>query len=199
LNAKFTALTAVVVLGLWMLGAYNRLVRMRNGIASVFTLFAHQAQERTTQVAALIQLAREVLPSESPQIEAAASAEQEATHTLDAARMRPVGHEQVARFGSSDHALALALAELCGALRDHVGYADTQSDPDHLHPVVSQLGRLDDVLAQTDFARMTYNMAAKDYNDAVRLFPTSLVATLFRFGPAALLPAVPRGAPDKRR
>jgi LemA protein len=192
-------LVAPAVLGLWILGAYNRLVRMRNAIASVFSAFAQQVQERAELVTALLTLSRELLPADSPQIEDMVRAEREATSALDAAKARPVGHDQITRFGGSDQALGLALAELCAALREHVGYADTQSDPERLHPAVSQLGRLDDALTQTDFARMTYNMAANDYNDAVRMFPTALVAALFRFGPAALLPTVPRGVTDKRR
>ncbi len=199
MNYKIVALIAPAVLGLWMLGAYNRLVRMRNTISTAFSAFAHQAHERSQVVAAVLTLSREVLPPDSPQIEAVTQAEQEAAAALDAAKARPVGHDQMARFGISDHAFGLALAELCAALREHVGYADTHSDPEHLHPVVTQLGRLDDVLAQTEFARMTYNMAASDYNDAVRLIPTALVAALFRFAPAALLPSVPRGVTDKRR
>ncbi len=199
MNGKIVALAAPVVLGLWMLGAYNRLVRMRNTIATVFHAFAQQAQDRAAVVAAVLTLSRQLLPPDSPHAEAVAQAEREAASLLDAARLRPLDHEQMARFAGSDHALGLALSALCEALRDHVGYADTQSDPDLLHPVVTQLALLDDALTQTEFARMTYNMAAKDYNDAVRLFPTALVAALFRFGLAALLPAVPRGVTDKRR
>jgi LemA protein len=199
LNSSIAALIAPAVIGFWMLGAYNRLVRMRNGIATAFSALAQQAQERAAVVAALLTLSRQLLPADSPQIEATTTAAQEAASALDAARLRPVGHEQVTRFGSSDVALGLALAELSAALREQVGYADTQSDPELVQPVVTQLGQLDDALTHTEFARLTYNMAATDYNDAVRLFPTALVATLFRFGQAALLPAVPHGMTDKRR
>lgn len=199
MNSRIVALVAPAVVGFWMLGAYNRLVRMRNAITTAFSAFAHQAHERAEVVTALLALARQLLPADSPQIEEAASAARETASALNAARARPVDHDQMARFAGSDHALGRALSALCEALREQVGYADTHADPDHRHPVVTQLGQLDDVLTQADFARMTYNMAASDYNDAVRLFPTALVATLFRFGPAALLPAVPRGVTDKRR
>jgi LemA protein len=99
----------------------------------------------------------------------------------------------LAEFGRCDHALGLALAALCKSLREHVGYVDTHPDPEAQHPVITQLGRLEAVLIQTDFARHTYNQAVSDYNAAIRLFPTTVVARLFSFEPAALLPAIAHG------
>jgi LemA protein len=184
---------APALLGLWMLGAYNRLVRLRNVIASVFQVFALQARERTEAVSRLLVLAQEHMADEPGLTAAAASAEQELGRALEAARLRPVHPRVLGEFGRCDHALGLALAALCKALREHVGYVDTHPDPEAQHPVITQLGRLDAVLTQTDFARLTYNQAVSDYNAAIRLFPTTLVAGLFRFEPAALLPAVPHG------
>jgi LemA protein len=188
------------VLGLWMLGAYNRLIRLRNVIASVFALFAAQARERAELVSTLLVLAGKLLPSDSRLVDDAARAAQLSATALDVARLRPIRHDVVADFGRCDHALGLAMLALNEALRDHVGYADTQADPEaHQHPVVTQLGALETAQTQTDYARLTYNLAASEYNEAIRLFPTTLVATLFGFGPAALLPAAARGSSEGSR
>jgi LemA protein len=188
------------VLGLWMLGAYNRLIRLRNVIASVFAAFAAQARERAELIGALLALAGKLLPGDSPLVDNAARAAQLSAAALDVARLRPVRHDVVAEFGRSDHALGRAMLALSEALRDHVGYADTQADPEaHQHPVVTQLGSLETAQTQTDYARLTYNLAATEYNEAIRLFPTTLVAAVFGFGPAALLPAAARGTGESSR
>jgi LemA protein len=182
----------VALIGFWMLGAYNRLVRLRNIIGSVFQTFALQARERTELVTHLIGLAREHMPERTDLVDAAVAAEQELARALEVARLKPVHPRMLAEFGRSDHALSLSLGILCSSLREHVGYADTHIDPDAQHPVLTLLGQLDGVLEQTDFARLTYNQAVSDYNTSIRLFPTTLVAAVFGFEAAALLPTVPR-------
>jgi LemA protein len=194
MSGRILLLICVALLGLWTLGAYNRLVRLRNIIGTVFQSFAQQARERTELVTRLISLAREHMPERAELADAAVAAEQEMARALDVARLKPVHPRMLAEFGRSDHALSLSLSTLCSSLREHIGYADTHIDPDAQHPVLTLLGQLDAVLEQTDFARLTYNQAVSDYNASIRLFPTTLVAGLFGFEAAALLPAVPRGA-----
>jgi LemA protein len=194
MTPRLALLVAAAVLGFWMLGAYNRLVRLRNIIATVFQAFAQQAQERTDMMARLIHLAREHMPERAGLIDATVAADLALNRALEAARLKPVHPRTVTELGRNDHALALSLAGLCTALREHVGYVDTQFDPEVQHPVFGVLGRLDGVLVQADFARLTYNQAVSDYNASIRLFPSTVVAALFGFEAAALLPEVPRSA-----
>ncbi|MFM2118645.1 MAG: hypothetical protein RL722_113 [Pseudomonadota bacterium] len=191
------AVVVPAVLGLWTLGAYNRLVRLRNVIVSVFQAFAQAARERTELVQQLVGLARSLLgeaDADHPElIEAVVQAEAEVARALEAARLRPVQTRLLADLGRCDHALSHALERLCITLRDRVGFEDTHADPEAQHPAATLLARLEGVLVQTDFARQTYNQAVGDYNAAIRLFPTTVIAGLFGFEAAPLLPAVPRG------
>jgi LemA protein len=194
LSPRLTLLLIAAVLTFWMLGAYNRLVRLRNVIATVFQGFALQALERTGLVSRLSDLAREHMAERDDLIEAAVQADKALSRALEAARLKPVQPRTVAELGRCDHALALSLDALCASLREHVGYVDTQFDPEVQHPVIIVLERLAGVLEQTDFARLTYNQAVGDYNAAIRQFPSTVVAALFGFKAAALLPEVPRSA-----
>lgn len=87
----------------------------------------------------------------------------------------------------------LALAEeVLVATLDDLGLAlqDVTSGvgPD---PAVSDLLRQRDALQeQIAFSRQVYNQAADEYNRAAALFPTTVVAGLFRFHPAPQFPSM---------
>ena len=84
----------------------------------------------------------------------------------------------------AEEVLVAALDELGHALQD----LTSGIGPD---PVVSDLLRQRDALQeQIAFSRLVYNQSADEYNRAVALFPTTLVAGLFGFHAAPEFPPI---------
>jgi LemA protein len=202
-----TLLLLLALLGFWMLGAYNRLVRLRNASMSLFSQVEQHARERHGLVEKLAQTLRSVLTEQRDLVEIAAASARQAGTALEATKPRPLRANTMQQLSRTEEVLDQALTRLDEALRRHVAQqasdtdaaapakpaTDTEepADPAAAHPppsLAELLTRLDGVQAQNDFARQVYNQAASDYNAALRLFPTTVVAGLFRFEAVATMP-----------
>lgn len=73
-------------------------------------------------------------------------------------------------------------------------YPDLKASDNFLH-LQRTLNELEEQLSA---ARRTYNAVVTDYNNAVQVFPSSVIAGLFGFRPGRVLetPAEERGVPD---
>lgn len=158
----------------WGVGAYNRLVSLRNRIASAFAPLDAQIQLRHALLARWLE-AQPVFVEHAPQ---AAAAVQAASAQLqvacDALRSRP---------GAARPAVSLRLAdEALAAMRTRF-IAELPARPELLAGVEAAV--LADELAAADstlgFARQQFNQSTAAYNDALHQFPTGLVAGLFGF------------------
>jgi LemA protein len=162
------------VLLFWTVGAYNRLVRLRNTIARRFGPVDDQFRQRQTL---LLQLCDALVPllGDEPQHGDALRA---ACQQAEGAHVRARAHPGVAAVANS-----LRMAEEI--------LADTRSRLPAVLMTDPALGELGSALAASDatlaFARRQFNDAAAEYNHAVRQFPTWLIASLFRFSPAGTL------------
>lgn len=203
---EILTLLLIALLGFWMLGAYNRLVRLRNASINLFGNVEHNARERHGLVEKLAQALRVVLTEHRDLVEIAAAAARQTGNALEATRARPIRTSAMQQLSRTEEVLDQALSRLDEALRRHVAAqaseatpGDTAADPptpaatpessEPAEPGLSDLlTRLDGVQIQNDFARQVYNQAASDYNSALRLFPTTLVAGLFRFESVATMP-----------
>jgi LemA protein len=165
---------AVAVLAFWMLGAYNRLVRLRQNIVAAFATVDVQLKQRHD-------LLGEMIDSVAAELEAAA----EDAASLDAARRQArVAAERVAqRPANAGRVASLALAEqvLQGALARIVDAS----------PGVPRIGELLSELTATQHrlaaARESFNDAALGYNRGIEQFPTRVIAGLFGFRVAGTL------------
>ena len=75
-------------------------------------------------------------------------------------------------------------------------YPDLKASANYLH-LQRTLNELEEQLSA---ARRTYNAVVTDYNNAIQVFPSSLVADMFRFAPARVLetPAAEQTVPNVR-
>lgn len=75
-------------------------------------------------------------------------------------------------------------------------YPDLKASANYLH-LQRTLNELEEQLSA---ARRTYNAVVTDYNNAIQVFPSSLVAGMFRFAPARVLetPAAEQTVPNVR-
>ena len=161
---------AVIVAALlfWIVGAYNRLVRLRGTIVRQFLPVEMQLTQREALLMQQLDALASVLPSAVPRLDALRAACRQCHAASSHARVRP---------GAAGAIASLRLAE------DIVGEARARLPVQavagiDLAALNAQLSATDTTLA---FARRQFNDAVTEYNDAVRQFPTALIVGLFGF------------------
>lgn len=173
-------LVLVLVIGFWGVGAYNRLVRLRNGIANAFAQIDVQLKRRHDLVPNLVEVARGYLAHEAQTLEAVIAARNQARTAEQAAASAPLSAGVVGTLSGAEQLLGGALGRLMAVAE---AYPDLKAD--------AAMRELSEELASTEnrlgFARQAYNDQALDYNDAVQEFPALIVARLFGFAPQAML------------
>lgn len=176
----FVGLFAVLVF--WAVGAYNRLIRLKNIISNAFGQIDVQLKRRYDLIPNLVEAARKYLHHEQTTLEAVIAARNQARSASDAVRSRPGKAEAVIALATAEQALEGSLGRLF-ALAE--AYPELKAD--------QTIRELSEELTSTEnkvgFARQAYNDAVLDYNNAQGQFPALLLARLFGFTPSAMLRA----------
>ena len=177
---QWASLGVAAVLVFWMVGAYNRLVALRNVIADAFRQVDELVQRRAAAAGALAELARPALDGEQAALEAWLAAQAAVREAANALRARPVLAARAAALTAAEPPLAATTARVMALLEQH---PQVLSDA----MVAAHRATLREVETRLAFARQLFNEATQAYNDAVRLFPTRLLARLYGFGTAGRL------------
>ena len=172
----------LVTLALWMLAAYNRLVRSRNEIANAFAQIDVQLKRRYDLIPNLVDVARKYVQHERDTLEAVIAARNSAKSAGDAARGKPADAERIGALAGAEGALAGALRQLAVVVE---AYPELKADAT-LRELSEELGHTENRIA---FARQAFNDSVLEYNNAAQQAPTNLVAGIFSFKPAAVLQA----------
>jgi LemA protein len=196
----WTGIAALLVF--WAVGAYNRLVRLKNAIANAFGPLDVLLKRRHDAIVSLVQAIDAHTPLPDPALTGALmQAQKLARNASDAMRSRPTQVKTVRTLAAAEAALThclLALLPLIPPLTPPASLvkagnallADNTITPTLTVPPVTIAALLDE-LGSTDsavqFARQTYNAAVTDYNSAQGEFPVLVLARLCGFGPLALL------------
>ncbi|MBL0945580.1 MAG: LemA family protein [Hydrogenophaga sp.] len=178
--AQWVLLVLVLVIGFWAVGAYNRLVRLRNGIANAFAQIDVQLKRRHDLVPNLVEVARKYLAHEAQTLEAVIAARNQARTAEQAASGAPLAAGVMGTLSGAEQLLGGAIGRLMAVAED---YPELKAD--------ATMRELSEELASTEnrigFARQAYNDHTLAYNDAVQEFPALIVARLFGFTPQAML------------
>ena len=172
----------LVTLGLWMLSAYNRLVRSRNEIANAFAQTDVQLKRRYDLIPNLVDVARKYVQHERETLEAVIAARNSAKSAGDAARAKPADAARIGALAGAEGGLAGALKQLAVVVE---AYPELKADAT-LRELSEELGHTENRIA---FARQAFNDSVLDYNNAAQQVPTNVVAGLFGFKDAAMLEA----------
>jgi LemA protein len=179
-SGQLATLLSAAVLVFWMVGAYNRLVRLRNDIGTAWAQIDGQLQRRAQALPVLLGALREPMAAERPTLESVDTAQQQVQAAADALRAAPVRVEAAS-------GLTGALAQLDSTLARLLALLDQQPDLRAEPAVASGLSELHDVGLRLAFARQLFNEAVQAYNAAARQFPTRLLTRLYGFGTAGRL------------
>ena len=172
----------LITLTLWMLAAYNRLVRSRNEIANAFAQIDVQLKRRYDLIPNLVDVARKYVQHERDTLEAVIAARNSAKSAGDAARAKPADAARIGALSSAEGNLAGLMKQLAVVVE---AYPELKADAT-LRELSEELGHTENRIA---FARQAFNDSVLDYNNAAQQAPTNVVAGLFSFKPAAMLEA----------
>ena len=174
------ALIAVAVF--WAIGAYNRLVNLRNRFKNAFAQIDVQLKRRYDLIPNLVETAKGYMKHERETLEAVIRARNAAYGASQAAGQSPGDPTAMRSLASAEGALTAGLGRLL-ALSE--SYPELKANA-NMRDLIEELGSTENKVA---FARQAYNDAVTTYNNAREVFPAVLFAGMLGFAPAALLEA----------
>ena len=166
--ALLVLLAIVVLLVLWIIGAYNGLIGLKNKVANGWKQIDVQLKRRHDLIPNLVNTVKGAMDFERNTLEA-----------VIAARNKAVNATGVAATAKAEGELTQALGRL---------FALTEAYPDL--KATGNVAQLQEELTSTEnrisFARQLYNDTATQYNTKQQQFPTNLVAGMAGASPAEL-------------
>jgi LemA protein len=178
--AVWIVLVMLVLVLFWAIGAYNRLVRLKNAIANAFGQIDVQLKRRYDLIPNLVEVARKYLAHEAQTLEAVIAARNHAHSAEKSAAAAPLNAGALGALAGAEQMLGGALGRLFAVAE---AYPDLKAD--------QTMRELSEELASTEnrigFSRQAFNDHVLEFNDAAAQFPTLIVARLFGFLPQAML------------
>jgi LemA protein len=163
-------LVLLLVVALWVMSAYNRLIALKNQVANAWKQIDVQLKRRHDLIPNLVNAVKGAMDFEKSTLEA-----------VIAARNKAVGVAGggVAQVAKAEGELTQALGRLFALSENYPQLKAT-----------ANIQQLQEELTSTEnkvgFARQLYNDTATSYNTAQQQFPTNLVAGMAKAAPAEL-------------
>jgi LemA protein len=174
-------LIAVVALFLliFIIGAYNSLVTLRNRYKNAYSQIDVQLKRRYDLIPNLVETAKGYLSHERGTLEAVIAARNAAATANTRAAQNPGDASAMKELSSAESALGGVMGRL---------FALAEAYPD-LKANTTMLNLMEELTStenKVSFARQAYNDAVMAYNTRREVFPTNLIAGPFNFGAAEL-------------
>jgi LemA protein len=186
----------IVVLGIiavvvfWAVGAYNRLISLRNKFRNAFAQIDVQLKRRYDLIPNLVETAKAYMKHERETLENVIKARNTAVSANAAASADPGSASAIQGLVAAEGALSGALSKLF-ALAE--AYPDLKANQNMMQLTEELTGTENKI----SFARQAFNDAVMSYNTSSQQFPTNVIASMFSFAPAELLKATE--SDDERR
>ncbi len=154
----------VVVLIIWFIGVYNKLVGLRNRVDTQWAQIDVELKRRYDLIPNLVETVKGYAAHEKDTLEKVIKARQQA---IDATSLE--------QQGAAENMLTSALRGLF-ALAE--AYPDLKANQNFLQ-LQTELAAVEDVIAS---ARAAFNESVLHYNNVVQMFPSNVVAGMSGFG-----------------
>lgn len=181
-------LIVVVLVALFFVSIYNRLVTARNAYKNAFAQIDVQLTRRYDLIPNLVETAKGYMKHERETLEAVIAARNAALSGLKSASANPGNPAAVQQLAGAENALTGALGRLFAVAE---AYPDLKANQNMM--------QLSEELTSTEnkvaFARQAFNDAVMNYNNTRETFPNSVIAGMFAFWQAQLLEIE---SPEKR-
>jgi LemA protein len=173
-------LAIVVIIVLWVVSLYNRLVGSRNGYKNAFAQIDVQLKRRYDLIPNLVETAKGYIKHERETLEAVIKARNSAVSAVQAAAANPGDATAMRGLAGAEGQLTASLGRLFAVAE---AYPDLKANQNMM--------QLSEELTSTEnkvaFARQAYNDSVMGYNNQREMFPGSMIAGMFNFQPAQLL------------
>ncbi|TLX61894.1 LemA family protein [Stutzerimonas nosocomialis] len=166
----FLAILAVVAF--YVIGIYNRLVKLRNRYQNAFAQIELQLKRRYDLIPNLVETAKAYMTHERETLEAVIAARNGAVAGLQAAAAQPGNAHGMAQLAGAESLLQNALGRLNVTLEAYPELKASQN----MQQVSEELSSTENKLA---FARQAFNDAVMDYNTYKQSFPPVVLAPTF--------------------
>lgn len=170
------------VLLFWVVGAYNRLVRLRNEISNAFAQIDVQLKRRHDLIPNLVEVARKYMEHERETLERVTAARAQVMAATDLVKSKPNQPGPILSLGMAEGVLSNAMGRFNAVLES---YPELKADQ-RMRDLGEELVHTENKVA---FSRQLFNDATLSYNNAAHQFPTNVVAGLFGFRTASMLQA----------
>jgi len=169
----------VLVAAMFVVGLYNKLVRLRNRFKNAYAQIDVQLKRRYDLIPNLVETAKGYLKHESGTLEAVIAARNAASSARAGAAANPGDPGAMKQLVSAEGALTGTLGRLF-ALSE--AYPDLKANT----TMLSLMEELTSTENKVSFARQSYNDSVMAYNTQREVFPSSVIAGTFHFTAAEL-------------
>ena len=164
---------------MWIVGAYNRLVALRNRFKNAFAQIDVQLKRRYDLIPNLVETAKGYIKHERGTLEAVVAARNAASSANVRAAQNPGDAAAMKELSGAETALTSTLGRLFAVAE---AYPDLKANT----TMMALMEELTSTENKVAFARQAYNDAVMGYNTQRETFPTNMIAGPFNFGPAEL-------------
>jgi LemA protein len=164
---------------MWVVGAYNRLVALRNRFKNAFAQIDVQLKRRYDLIPNLVETAKGYIKHERGTLEAVVAARNAASSANVRAAQNPGDAAAMKELSGAETALTGTLGRLFAVAE---AYPDLKANT----TMMALMEELTSTENKVAFARQAYNDAVMGYNTQRETFPTNMIAGPFNFGPAEL-------------
>ena len=177
---SWVLLGLIVLLVLFLIGIYNRLVAARNAYKNAFSQIDVQLTRRYDLIPNLVETVKGYIKHERETLEAVIRARNAAVTGLRVAAASPGDPAALQQLAGAENVLSGALGRMF-ALAE--AYPDLKANQNMM--------QLSEELTSTEnkvaFSRQAFNDSVMAYNTTREVFPNNFVANAFGFGVAQLL------------
>jgi len=172
-------LAAVVMLALFVVGIYNRLVALRNRFKNAFAQIDVQLKRRYDLIPNLVEVAKGYLKHEHSTLEDVIKARNIALAASQTAAANPADGAAIKSLGAAETGLAGALSRLMVVAEQYPDLKANQNMMQLTEEITSTENKV-------SFARQAYNDSVMTYNTTRETFPKVIFAGMFGFLAAQL-------------
>jgi LemA protein len=170
----------VLLVGVYAVSQYNKLVRLENRYENAYSQIDVQLKRRYDLIPNLVETAKGYMKHERETLEAVTKARRQAVVANQEAAASPGNPKAMQALNGAEAALTGAMGTLLNVVSER--YPDLKADRS-MNQVMEELRTTENKVA---FARQSYNDSVTSYNTARESFPTVIIANMAGYGEAEL-------------
>ena len=162
----------IAALAMWVISAYNGIVKMDESVSTAWSNVENQYQRRTDLIPNLVNTVKGYAAHEKETFEAVVSARSKATQmTVDPKNLTP---EKLQEYQKAQGEIGAALGRLLAITEN---YPELKAN-ENFKELQAQLEGTENRIS---VERRNFNEVARTYNTSIRTFPKSILAGMFGF------------------